>query len=92
MCAGTKDMGQDWGGKCTIDAKRLWKIFYITPGGGGSSANIRVSEVARDSWWDGWAVRTMLPAGTLSLLPIPSFALLPIPPVACRLCSRTCAS
>lgn len=42
MCEGTKGMGQDWGGKCTIDAKRLWKIFYITPGGGGSSANIRV--------------------------------------------------
>jgi len=43
MCAGTQNMGQDWGGKCTIDAKRLWKIFYITPGGGGGSANIRVS-------------------------------------------------
>ncbi|KAL4424315.1 hypothetical protein ABPG75_001616 [Micractinium tetrahymenae] len=23
--------GQNWGTKCTIDAKRLWKIFYITP-------------------------------------------------------------
>lgn len=36
MCTppATKGLGQDWGTKCTIDAKRAWKIFYITPGEG----------------------------------------------------------
>lgn len=36
MCSppAVKGLGQDWGTKCTIDAKRAWKIFYITPGEG----------------------------------------------------------
>ncbi len=28
MCDGDAN---GWGGKCTIDAKRLWTIFYIEP-------------------------------------------------------------
>lgn len=33
MCNATeaRQAGQNWGTRCTIDAKRLWKIFYITP-------------------------------------------------------------
>ena len=43
MCNNTGVPGDNWGSKCTIDAKRLWKIFYITPGEqGGPGGNLQV--------------------------------------------------
>ena len=39
MCNSTKA----WGTKCTIDAKRLWKIFYITPSDPTSATRMKAS-------------------------------------------------
>ncbi len=41
MCDNEGDTAKDWGTKCTIDAKKLWKIFFITPGD-GITANVKV--------------------------------------------------
>ena len=41
MCDNKGETRKDWGTKCTIDAKKLWKIFFITPGDGITS-NIKV--------------------------------------------------
>jgi hypothetical protein len=49
MCANVGDTKKDWGTKCTIDAKKLWKIFFITPGDG--AASIKVCDAR--SVWDG---------------------------------------
>lgn len=40
MCANVGDTKKDWGTKCTIDAKKLWKIFFITPGDGAASIKV----------------------------------------------------
>jgi hypothetical protein len=39
MCNNTGDAKQ-WGSKCTIDAKKLWKIFFITPGDGMTNVKV----------------------------------------------------
>ena len=45
MCDNKGEAFKDWGTKCTIDAKKLGKIFFITPGD-GVTANIKVSGTA----------------------------------------------
>ena len=56
MCNNTGAQGDSWGGKCTIDAKRLWKIFYITPGEqGGPGGNLKVGRVPGGRAVRGWA-------------------------------------
>lgn len=40
MCDNVGDTKKDWGTKCTIDAKKLWKLFFITPGDGAASIKV----------------------------------------------------